>query len=116
MSKSAVSVSGWAEMSEAQRIDRVRAGEATLKEMVAGLLDGSEELRRACSKFLIRSDVCLRQPSDLVDHDSGAILESDSVPETVAAETANGLLEGVRKRRQGLPAGYAPRVNRHESI
>lgn len=116
MSKPAVSVSGWAEMSEAQRIDRVRAGEATLKEMVAGLLDGSEELRLACSKFLIRSDVCLRQPSDIVDPDSGAVSESDSIQETAGDERTNGLLEGVRKRRQGLPQGYVPRVNRHESI
>lgn len=116
MCKSAVSVSGWAEMSEAQRIDRVRAGEATLREMVAGLLDGSEELRLACSKFLIRSDVCLRQPSDIVDPDSGAVSDSDPTEETASEETANGLMEGVRKRRPGLPEGYAPRVNRHESI
>jgi len=40
MSKSAISGSVWAEMSEAQRIESVREGCATLKQMVEGLLDG----------------------------------------------------------------------------
>jgi len=110
MSNSAVSVSGWAEMSEAQRIECVRAGEATLKEMVAGLLDGSAELRDVCSKFLMKSDVCLRQPPAVPHHDK----ESDAG--TTADEQTNGTLEVARKRRLGLPEGYAPRVNRHESI
>jgi hypothetical protein len=111
MSNSAVSVSGWAEKSEAQRIECVRAGEATLKEMVAGLLDGSEQLRLECSKFLMRSDVCLRQPSESAPQQGGSV----PVQETSAEEPLNGL-EGVRKRRQGLPQGYAARVHRHESI
>ena len=109
MSNSAVSVCGWAEMSEAQRIEFVRAGEATLKEMVAGLLDGSEELRDACTKFLMRSDVCLRQPAENPDQESNAVQESST------DEPINGL-EGARKRKQGLPEGYSPRVQRHESI
>jgi hypothetical protein len=109
MSNSAVSVCGWAEMSEAQRIEFVRAGEATLKEMVAGLLDGSEELRAVCSKFLMKSDVCLQQPTEPLDQEGNAAQESS------CDEAANGI-EGSRKRKQGLPEGYAPRVQRHESI
>ncbi|HXD30820.1 MAG TPA: hypothetical protein VN643_06880 [Pyrinomonadaceae bacterium] len=110
MSNSAVSVSAWADMSEAQRIECVRVGEATLKEMVAGLLDGSEELRDVCSKFLIKSDVCLRQPPT-ISHD-----DKESDAGTTSDEQTNSTLEVARKRRLGLPEGYAPRVNRHESI
>ena len=108
MSKPAVSVSGWADLSEAQRIECVRAGEATLKEMVEGLLDGSETLRQVCKRFLLNTDVCLRQPTATVEL-------KDETHDNNSDESTSGLLEGARKRRQGLPEGYVPRVHRHES-
>jgi hypothetical protein len=105
MSKSAISVSAWAEMSEAQRIEYVRDGQATLREMVAGLLDGPENLREACRVFLTQSDVCLRrgvpQPCETIE-------QAPIVHEQTAT-----LLDGARKRRQGLPQGYVPRPHRH---
>jgi hypothetical protein len=52
MSKSAINGSAWAEMSEAQKIEVVREGRATLKEAVEGLLDGPEKLRKAGAEFL----------------------------------------------------------------
>src|SRR5467141_3809063 len=61
MSKAAISGCVWAEMSEAQRIETVREGRATLREMVEGLLDGPDQLREACRKFLFHTDVCLEK-------------------------------------------------------
>jgi len=107
MSKAAISSSGWADMSEAQRIDYVSAGRATLKEMVEGLLDGPDGLREACAKFLRRSDVFLQQQTAESD------LPVEESSETNIDEQNGGLLEGARKRRQGLPEGYVPRPHRH---
>jgi hypothetical protein len=106
MSKSAISVSAWAEMSEAQRIERVRDGQATLKELVEGLLDGPKNLRDACRVFLMQSDVCLRRPSPQP-------CEPIEQPPQINHEQAAALLDGARKRRQGLPQGYVPRLHRH---
>jgi len=106
MSKSAISVSAWAEMSEAQRIERVRVGQATLKEMVEGLLDGPKNLQDTCRVFLMQSDVCLQQPNSQAR-------EPIEQPTRISNEQAAALLEGARKRRQGLPQGYVPRPHRH---
>jgi len=107
MSKAAISGLGWAEMSEAQRIDFVRAGRASLKEMVEGLLDGPDGLREACRKFLMRSDVCLQQPAPEPDP------QTEEPAEATIDESTAALLEGARKRRPGLPEGYVPRPYRH---
>ena len=90
MSESAVRSSEWAELSEPERIELVRAGQATLKQMVQGLLDGPDDLQCACRKFLMEADATLARPA--VDSSN------------------NG--DSNRKRRQGLPEGYAPRCNR----
>jgi hypothetical protein len=55
-----------AEMSEAQRIESVREGRATLKEMVEGLLDDPDKLREVCRKLLVRTDVCVKEASELI--------------------------------------------------
>ena len=93
-------------MCEAQRIECVRDGQASLKEMVEGLLDGPESLRAACQIFLMQSDVCLQRATPLP-------LASTEPEPTVINEPSAALLEAARKRRSGLPEGYVPRVYRH---
>jgi len=108
-------------MSEAQKIEAVSTGRATLKEMVEGLLDGQFQLREACRNFLAKSDGCLEQiqradkhnlaqsqPSELhSDHDD----ERSEEEGATAAHSA--AIESARKRRQGLPEGYVPRLHKH---
>ena len=122
MSKSAINGSAWAEMSEAQKIEAVREGRATLKQMVEGLLDGPNKLREACRKFLAHTDVCLErvqveteidpgqpeQPGRNPDEEAGPSKE-ESIPD----DPHGVLADGARKRRQGLPEGYVPRLYRH---
>src|SRR2546430_4364516 len=52
MPKPAINDSLWAEMTAAQKSEAVRAGNATLRQMAEGLLDGPDELAQACSEFL----------------------------------------------------------------
>lgn len=100
-------------MSEAQRIECVRAGRATLREMVEGLLDGSATLQDACGKSLKQIDVgplnCGTN-GDKAGGDKPKIHANESSTETQSASLDH------RKRRHGLPQGYSPRLNRHESI
>src|SRR6267143_1004169 len=111
MSNSAIGGSDWVEMSETQKIESVSAGRATLKEMVEGLLDGSEKLRAACREFLANSNVCLEQIR--LDDASESVQPTSEEPhpeqppgtseESPPGETQGVLLDGARKRRQGLP-------------
>ena len=122
MSKSAISGAVWAEMSEAQRIESVRDRRATLKEMVEGLLDGPDKLRKACREFLAHTDVCLEeiqfetetdprqpeQPGRNPKEEAGRSKE-----ESISDRPQGVLMDGARKRRMGLPEGYVPRPHRH---
>jgi hypothetical protein len=121
MSKSAISGYLWAEMSEAQKIESVSSGRATLKQMVEGLLDGSANLREVCRVSLANADVCV-EPSQLVDaidsgqHESSAPnsnQEAETSEESMAATAHGMVVDGARKRRQGLPEGYVPRLYKH---
>ena len=107
MSKSAISDSEWAGMSEAQRIECVRSGRATLRELVAGLLDGSANLQDACGKSLKQIDVGLLN--------SGIESKPNIHADESSSDNQSANLDN-RKRRHGLPQGYSPRLNRHESI
>jgi hypothetical protein len=122
MSKSAISGSAWAEMSEAQKIDAVCEGRATLKESVEGLLDGSDKLRRACAEFLAQTDSCFKELPDEIETDlSQAAVKSrgpaeetgQMAEETNSNLTQDELMNGARKRRLGLPKGYVPPAYRH---
>lgn len=121
MSKAAISNYVWAEMSEAQKIESVTTGRATLKQMVEGLLDGSAKLGEACRVSLANSDVCLK-PTQLVDtidseqHESSERnpnQEGETSEESMAVAAHGMVMDGARKRRQGLPEGYVPRLYKH---
>lgn len=121
MSKSAINGYPWAEMSEAQKIESVFTGRATLKQMVEGLLDGSDKLREACRISLSHSDVCLK-PGRLVDtidseqhelSEPNPNQEGETSEESMTVAAHGMVMEGARKRRQGLPEGYVPRLYKH---
>lgn len=120
MSKSAIGTGLWDEMSEAQKIEAVTTGRATLKEMVEGLLDGPSPLREACRSFLANSDVCLeriQQPEkDSLEHSEPTELLTELDDERSEEELATAVHSAAidaRKRRQGLPEGYVPRLHKH---
>lgn len=90
-------------MTEAQRIECVRSGQASLRELVEGLLDGSDDLRKASSAVLKKVELCqLDAPTSNLEE------------RKLVAEVEPSVLEN-RKRRHGLPEGYVPRLNRHQS-
>jgi hypothetical protein len=121
MSKSAIGTGLWDEMSEAQKIEAVTTGTATLKEMVEGLLDGPSPLREACRSVLANSDVCLeriQQPEqDSLEHSEPTEplpeLDDERSEEEIATTVHSAAIENARKRRQGLPEGYVPRQHKH---
>lgn len=118
MSKSAIGAHLWAELNEAQRIEAVSTGRATLREMVEGLLDGPSQLRDVCRTFLAHSDICLkpvsiaREGNHREDH-PGTGRSDDGLCETEDAIAAE-VVEIARKRRQGLPVGYVSRLHKHQ--
>jgi hypothetical protein len=123
MSKSAIRSSVWAEMSEAQRVESVRAGRATLKEMVAGLLDGPDKLRDACRQFLAHTDASCGEPQTGTEHPLasqqtlGLDAAAGRATEDLSPDYPDDVLtENGRKRRPGLPKGYVPRLYRTEKL
>ena len=101
----------WAEMTTAQQTEAVLANRATLRQIVAGLLDGSDQLREACRQFLLHTDASLRD----INVESEANAEAASTASDQARHERNelnlpdSLTSAPRKRRQGLPPGYTPR-------
>lgn len=140
MPRPAINDSLWAEMTAAQKSDAVRAGGATLRQTVAGLLDGPDELNRACQEILSRADASLKELVDgqLSRRDSAAgdpgnpsfddqLEQRDSTTNNeyellhqCASTDASHLSEGrsapIKRRRLGLPLGYLPRLHRHERL
>ena len=51
-------------MTAAQQSEAVRADRATLRQMVEGLLNGPDELGRACKQVLTRTDASLKELTD----------------------------------------------------
>ena len=122
MPGAAINDSSWAEMTAAQKCEAVRAGRATLRQMVAGVLDGPDELGRACREVLTRTDASLKELSD----DSNSInyqperedlmmnREAAPIPDQPAADANHAAgIAGPRRRRLGLPRGYLPRLHKH---
>ena len=121
MTRAAISDSSWAEMTTAQQVETVRAGRATLRQVVAGLLDGADQLREACREFLAHTDASLTEIR-IEDDPNGANVAEELLHITSEAPEPNELIEdnlqdafnGVpKKRRPGLPPGYTPRLPPH---
>jgi hypothetical protein len=126
MPGAAINDSSWAKMTAAHRCEAVRAGRATLRQTVEGLLDGPDELVRACTEVLTRTelkdltdtqltngDPADGSPSYQLEHeDLTTIKESEPIQERVieGASQERGII-ATKRRRLGLPQGYLPRLH-----
>ena len=121
MPGAAIDDSLWAGMTAAQKCEAVRAGRATLRQMVAGVLDGPDELGRVCREVLTRTDASLKE----LTHDSDSINyqsvpedlltneESTSIREQFTPDAGQeGEIPVPKRRRLGLPRGYIARLHR----
>ena len=116
MSKSIVGDQVWAELTEGQKVEAVLTGRATLKQMSDGLLDGSDQLRDACRKFLAGAGPSFENlPVDPEQQNSPNELTSTSLN----AVFPQRRISRARTRtpppaqRFGLPEGFMPRLQRY---
>ncbi|MBC8031736.1 MAG: hypothetical protein H7Z16_16755 [Pyrinomonadaceae bacterium] len=109
----------WAEMTDGQKVDAVYKGQATLKQMSEGLLDGADDLRNACREFLAHTDPSFE---NLVVEDGELNSLADAL--TLAAQNRGSTTRPTTKRnsrtaiaaskqRFGLPQGFVPRLQRY---
>ncbi len=109
----------WAEMTDGQKVEAVYKGQATLKQMSEGLLDGSDDLRSACREVLAHTDPSFE---NLVVDDGH--LESLADALALAAQKLGSKTRPTTKRnsptakatskqRFGLPQGFVPRLQRY---
>ena len=125
-------------MTAAQQSEAVRADRATLRQMVEGLLDGPDELSRACKEVLTRTDASLKELTytqlpgqgcddggsaggsldyQLEQKDLTTIKESAPIQERVTSDASHERgITATKRRRLGLPRGYLPRLRRHERL
>ena len=119
MSKAIIGDHLWAEMTEAQKVDAVLKRHATLKQMSEGLLDGSQELRRACQESLAHLAPSLENLPGGYD---SQVAQDTSTTTTVPPQTEIRKRPRARKakathgtgtkQRFGLPKGFVPRFQR----
>ena len=104
-------------MTPAQRSEAVRSGNATLRQMVEGLLDGPDELQLVCREFLARTDASLNE----LNCESAQLSRLDKQPlhyevevghDNQAASSDRKPTRANKRRRLGLPRGYAPPLHR----
>jgi len=113
MSKAIVGDHLWAEMTEDQKIDAVITGRATLKQMSEGLLDGSEQLRRACQDSLAHLAPSFENLAVAIQSDAAADLSEIAVPTPRPPRTSRRKnLKKYAKQRFGLPENFVPRLQR----
>jgi hypothetical protein len=128
MSKGIIGDHLWAEMTEVQKVDAVLKGQATLKQMSEGLLDGSEELRNVCQEFLSHTSPSFEnlpvEPEQQETSTRPAITAQKCVRPKRSRGSRAGNQRGVITRtknrpfgppvrqRFGLPDGFVPRLQR----
>ena len=118
MSKSIIGDEFWAEMTEGQKVEAVFAGHATLKQMSEGLLDGSDQLRKACGEYLTETSASFENlPTDHIPNEPLHTLEpannltpGGSLPRRTTKTRAP---HETLKQRFGLPEGFVPRLQRY---
>jgi hypothetical protein len=119
MSKAIIGDQLWAEMTEAQKLDAVLSGQATLKQMSEGLLDSSERLRNACRNFLAHTDsafenlpVQAEAPEPITAPELTARPRKRRPPERHKQKKKSISLFAL-KQRFGLPKDFVPRLQRY---
>lgn len=108
----------WAEMTAVQKAESVRSGRANLKHLTEGLLDGSDELRKACRAYLGPTDASLgdisldsntENPSEEPLNSFDKILKKLS-----SSKKKKRVLSGRKpKPRFGLPEAFTSRLQQH---
>ena len=116
MSKSIVGDQVWAELTEGQKVEAVLTGRATLKQMSDGLLDGSDQLRDACRKFLAGAGPSFENlPVNPEQQNS----PNESTNPSLNPVFSQRRITRARNRtplpaqRFGLPEGFVPRLQRY---
>ena len=117
MSKSIIGDGLWAEMTEGQKLDAVFSGHATLKQISQGLLDGSDQLRKACREFLAETSPSFENlPVDSQQQANTDETTSSSqnidFPQLRITKRKTGTAVPL-KQRFGLPEGFEPRLQRY---
>ena len=109
----------WAEMTEGQKVEAVFAGHATLKQMSEGLLDGSDQLRKACREYLAETSASFENlPTDPPNQlaPDGPVQAQDHASDHTSSESLPRRIDKSRvphetlKQRFGLPEGFVPRL------
>jgi len=113
MSKSIIGDSLWAEMTEGQKVETVFAGQATLKQMSEGLLDGSDQLRNACREYLAETSPSFDNLPVNPDEPDEVQKTSRQVESPPPRTTRTLITHEISKQRFGLPAGFVPRLQRY---
>jgi len=107
----------WAEMTEGQKVEAVFAGHATLKQMSEGLLDGSDQLRKACGEYLTETSASFENLP--TDHNPNEPLQTEPASNLTPGEslprstTKTRVPHETLKQRFGLPEGFVPRLQRY---
>ena len=111
----------WAEMTDGQKLEVVLSGRATLQQVNAGLLDGSEALRHACQSLLARGSGALENVP--VEAEAEELSELAEALTKVARKhkahardetsSAKRTASHAAKQRFGLPKGFVPRLQRY---
>ncbi len=109
----------WAEMTEGEKVDAVYQGQATLKQVSEGLLDGSDDLRSACTEFLVHTNPSFEnlvvednQLNGLADALTPAAPQRTSKTRRLTKRNAQ-TATAPAKQRFGLPQGFVPRLHRY---
>jgi hypothetical protein len=115
MSKAITGDQLWAEMNEGQKIDAVLTGHATITQMSEGLLDGSDELRRACQDALAHTNPSFENlPVQSARETSVAKpgMQSQQTRPRRGKKVGKPTTAAALKQRFGLPEGFEPRWQR----
>ncbi|HEV7474461.1 MAG TPA: hypothetical protein VGN90_10465 [Pyrinomonadaceae bacterium] len=116
MLKSLISDQSWALMTEGQKVAAVLAGQATLKQLSEGLLDGSEQLRNACREFLAETDPSFEnlpiEPKQPDSPQKSTGDHSQHLPKPARSRNRNRHPTPPCKNRFGLPGDFVPRLQR----
>ncbi|HBB89721.1 MAG TPA: hypothetical protein DC047_19115 [Blastocatellia bacterium] len=120
MSEQTIGDDLWAEMADGQKLDAVVNGRATLKQISAGLLDGSEALRSACQTFLAHAGTSFENFSGAAEAE-GLNELAEALTDAARRQRVHEHREStpskrsnpqVAKQRFGLPEGFVPRLQR----
>src|SRR6476646_10125718 len=121
MSEQTIGDDLWAEMTDGQKLEAVVNGRANLKQISAGLLDGSEALRSVCQDFLAHTGSSFENFSGAAEV-RGLNELAETLSQAARKQKAHGVnqtISGKRagahaaKQRFGLPEGFVPRLQRY---